>query len=70
MPAATEYCPRNCNFGAGLSVKQMLIGVTCACATSFQAIANVAGMLAGHTSGYCCWWRRFISVLPIGVSKN
>ncbi|TBL35695.1 acetyl-CoA C-acyltransferase, partial [Klebsiella oxytoca] len=50
MPAAPNIA-REIVLGAGLSVKTDAYSVTRACATSFQAIANVAeSMLAGHVS--------------------
>ena len=71
MPAApNEYCPRNCTW-RGAKCKTDAYSVTRACATSFQAIANVAeSMLAGHVSVGIAGGADSSSVLPIGVSKK
>ncbi|HGN0364248.1 TPA: acetyl-CoA C-acyltransferase FadI [Proteus mirabilis] len=70
MPAAPNIA-REIVLGAGLSVKTDAYSVTRACATSFQAIANVAeSMLAGHVSVGIAGGADSSSVLPIGVSKK
>ncbi|MCT8248523.1 acetyl-CoA C-acyltransferase FadI [Proteus faecis] len=70
MPEAPNIA-REIVLGAGLSVKTDAYSVTRACATSFQAIANVAeSMMIGHVSVGIAGGADSSSVLPIGVSKK
>ncbi|MBO0222794.1 acetyl-CoA C-acyltransferase, partial [Vibrio parahaemolyticus] len=55
----------------GMSVSTDAYSVSRACATSFQAMANIAeSMMAGHISVGIAGGADSSSVLPIGVSKK
>lgn len=60
MPEAPNIA-REIVLGAGLSVKTDAYSVTRACATSFQAIANIAEKYDGWARiCWYCWWCRFV----------
>ncbi|MCW2254106.1 acetyl-CoA acyltransferase [Providencia alcalifaciens] len=70
MPAAPNIA-REIVLGTGMSVSTDAYSVSRACATSFQAIANVAeSMMAGHISVGIAGGADSSSVLPIGVTKK
>lgn len=69
MPAAPNIA-REIVLGTGMDVATDAYSVSRACATSFQAVANVAeSMLAGQTQVGIAGGADSSSVLPIGVSK-
>ncbi|VEA34889.1 3-ketoacyl-CoA thiolase [Salmonella enterica subsp. enterica] len=64
-----QYCARNCA-GYGMNVHTDAYSVSRACATSFQAVANVAeSLMAGTIRAGIAGGADSSSVLPIGVSK-
>lgn len=70
MPEAPNIA-REIVLGSGLSVSTDAYSVSRACATSFQAVANVAeSMLAGTIQAGIAGGADSSSVLPIGVSKK
>lgn len=70
MPAAPNIA-REIVLGTGMSVSTDAYSVSRACATSFQAMANIAeSMMAGHISVGIAGGADSSSVLPIGVSKK
>lgn len=70
MPAAPNIA-REIVLGIGLPVSVDAYSVTRACATSFQAVANVAeSMMGGLVEVAVAGGADSSSVLPIGVSKN
>lgn len=70
MPEAPNIA-REIVLGSGLSVTTDAYSVSRACATSFQAVANVAeSMLAGTIQAGIAGGADSSSVLPIGVSKK
>lgn len=70
MPAAPNIA-REIVLGTGMSVHTDAYSVSRACATSFQAVANVAeSLLAGTIRAGIAGGADTSSVLPIGVSKN
>lgn len=70
MPAAPNIA-REIVLGTEMSVSTDAYSVSRACATSFQAIANVAeSMMAGHISVGIAGGADSSSVLPIGVTKK
>jgi len=70
MPEAPNIA-REIVLGSGLSVHTDAYSVSRACATSFQAVANVAeSLLAGTIQAGMAGGADSFSVLPIGVSKN
>ncbi len=70
MPEAPNIA-REIVLATGMSVNTDAYSVSRACATSFQAIANVMeSMLAGHISVGIAGGADSSSVLPIGVSKK
>lgn len=70
MPEAPNIA-REIVLGTGLSVHTDAYSVSRACATSFQAVANVAeSLLAGTIQAGIAGGADSASVLPIGVSKN
>lgn len=70
MPSAPNIA-REIVLGTGMSVSTDAYSVSRACATSFQAMANVAeSMMAGHISVGIAGGADSSSVLPIGVSKK
>ncbi|WP_380179543.1 acetyl-CoA C-acyltransferase FadI [Kalamiella sp. sgz302252] len=70
MPEAPNIA-REIVLGAGLSVHTDAYSVSRACATSFQAVANVAeSLLAGTIQAGIAGGADSSSVLPIGVSKK
>lgn len=70
MPAAPNIA-REIVLGTGMSVSTDAYSVSRACATSFQAMANIAeSMMAGHISIGIAGGADSSSVLPIGVSKK
>lgn len=69
MPEAPNIA-REIVLGTQLNVSTDAYSVSRACATSFQAVANVAeSMLAGHSQVGIAGGADSSSVLPIGVSK-
>ena len=69
MPAAPNIA-REIVLGTGMDVTTDAYSVSRACATSFQAVANVAeSMMAGHCCVGIAGGADSSSVLPIGVSK-
>ncbi|WNN43163.1 acetyl-CoA C-acyltransferase FadI [Winslowiella toletana] len=70
MPEAPNIA-REIVLGSGLSVHTDAYSVSRACATSFQAVANVAeSLLAGTIQAGIAGGADSSSVLPIGVSKK
>ena len=70
MPEAPNIA-REIVLGSGMSVHTDAYSVSRACATSFQAIANVAeGIMAGTIQTGIAGGADSTSVLPFGVSKN
>tara|TARA_Y100000588_G_scaffold97447_1_gene105875 strand:- start:75270 stop:76643 length:1374 start_codon:yes stop_codon:yes gene_type:complete len=70
MPEAPNIA-REIVLGTGMPVNVDAYSVSRACATSFQAIANVAeSIMAGHTQVGIAGGADSSSVLPIGVSKK
>ncbi|WP_462157709.1 acetyl-CoA C-acyltransferase FadI [Pseudoalteromonas sp. GB56] len=70
MPEAPNIA-REIVLGTGMPVNIDAYSVSRACATSFQAIANVAeSIMAGHTQVGIAGGADSSSVLPIGVSKK
>ncbi|KAB8312168.1 acetyl-CoA C-acyltransferase FadI [Erwinia endophytica] len=70
MPEAPNIA-REIVLGSGLSVHTDAYSVSRACATSFQAVANVAeSLLAGTIQAGMAGGADSSSVLPIGVSKK
>ncbi len=70
MPEAPNIA-REIVLGTGMSVHTDAYSVSRACATSFQAVANVAeGLLAGTIRAGIAGGADSSSVLPIGVSKK
>lgn len=70
MPAAPNIA-REIVLGTGMSVHTDAYSVSRACATSFQAVANVAeSLMAGTIRAGIAGGADTSSVLPIGVSKN
>jgi len=70
MPEAPNIA-REIVLGSGLNVSTDAYSVSRACATSFQAVANVAeSMLAGTIQAGIAGGADSSSVLPIGVSKK
>ena len=70
MPEAPNIA-REIVLGSGLSVRTDAYSVSRACATSFQAVANVAeSLLAGTIQAGMAGGADSASVLPIGVSKK
>lgn len=70
MPEAPNIA-REIVLGSGMSVHTDAYSVSRACATSFQAIANVAeGIMAGTIQAGIAGGADSSSVLPFGVSKN
>lgn len=70
MPEAPNIA-REIVLGTGMSVSTDAYSVSRACATSFQAIVNVAqSMMVGDISVGVAGGADSSSVLPIGVSKN
>ncbi|MBD2819323.1 acetyl-CoA C-acyltransferase FadI [Xenorhabdus sp. 42] len=70
MPEAPNIA-REIVLGAGLSVRTDAYSVSRACATSFQAIANVAeSIMAGTVNVGIAGGADSSSVLPIGVTKT
>lgn len=70
MPAAPNIA-REIVLGTGMSVHTDAYSVSRACATSFQAVANVAeSMMAGTIRAGIAGGADSSSVLPIGVSKK
>ncbi|SCC46743.1 acetyl-CoA C-acyltransferase FadI [Kosakonia oryziphila] len=70
MPEAPNIA-REIVLGAGMSVHTDAYSVSRACATSFQAVANVAeSLLAGTIRAGIAGGADSSSVLPIGVSKK
>lgn len=70
MPEAPNIA-REIVLGTGMSVSTDAYSVSRACATSFQAMANIAeSMMAGHISVGIAGGADSSSVLPIGVSKK
>ncbi len=70
MPAAPNIA-REIVLGTGMSVGTDAYSVTRACATSFQAVANVTeSIMAGTVSCGIAGGADSSSVLPIGVSKK
>ncbi|BDH45041.1 3-ketoacyl-CoA thiolase [Salmonella enterica subsp. enterica serovar Choleraesuis] len=70
MPAAPNIA-REIVLGSGMSVHTDAYSVSRACATSFQAVANVAeSLMAGNISAGIAGGADSSSVLPIGVSKK
>ncbi|WP_125716446.1 acetyl-CoA C-acyltransferase FadI [Pseudoalteromonas rubra] len=70
MPEAPNIA-REIVLGTGMPVSVDAYSVSRACATSFQAVANVAeSIIAGHTAVGIAGGADSSSVLPIGVSKK
>lgn len=70
MPEAPNIA-REIVLGSGLNVQTDAYSVSRACATSFQAVANVAeSLLAGTVQAGIAGGADSSSVLPIGVSKK
>lgn len=70
MPEAPNIA-REIVLGSGLNVRTDAYSVSRACATSFQAVANVAeSLLAGTIQAGIAGGADSSSVLPIGVSKK
>lgn len=70
MPEAPNIA-REIVLGTGMNVHTDAYSVSRACATSFQAIANVAeSLMAGTIRAGIAGGADSSSVLPIGVSKN
>lgn len=70
MPEAPNIA-REIVLGTGMSVHTDAYSVSRACATSFQAVANVAeSLMAGTIHAGIAGGADSSSVLPIGVSKN
>ncbi|MBD1390254.1 acetyl-CoA C-acyltransferase FadI [Neiella sp. HB171785] len=70
MPEAPNIA-REIVLATGMDVSTDAYSVSRACATSFQAVANVAeSIIAGHTSVGVAGGADSSSVLPIGVSKT
>lgn len=70
MPEAPNIA-REIVLGTGMSVHTDAYSVSRACATSFQAVANVAeSLMAGTIRAGIAGGADSSSVLPIGVSKN
>lgn len=70
MPEAPNIA-REIVLGSGLSVHTDAWSVSRACATSFQAVANVAeSLMVGHIQAGIAGGADSSSVLPIGVSKK
>ncbi|PKH24464.1 acetyl-CoA C-acyltransferase FadI [Enterobacterales bacterium CwR94] len=70
MPAAPNIA-REIVLAAGLNVHTDAYSVSRACATSFQAVANVAdSLMAGHITAGIAGGADSSSVLPIGVSRK
>ncbi|MBP7546502.1 MAG: acetyl-CoA C-acyltransferase FadI [Corallincola sp.] len=70
MPAAPNIA-REIVLGSGMSVHTDAYSVSRACATSFQAVANIAeSILAGHCQIGIAGGADSSSVLPIGVSRK
>lgn len=70
MPEAPNIA-REIVLGTGMNVHTDAYSVSRACATSFQAVANVAeSLMAGTIRAGIAGGADSSSVLPIGVSKN